>query len=193
MKNNNYFLKGLAFISLFGLGINQSFAQEQTRLGNVKVVSYHQETKLPNFIRFTEAQNVAPDKFVEWATYAFNLPSTSTLKSYSVENDELGFTHTRYKQYANGYPVEGTQLITHYRNGKLQTVNGEYFQNMSSSYSASLSEADALQFALKKVNAKKYKWDNEAEEAQKRKELNNSNFTYYPKGELVVIHKKGAD
>ncbi len=193
MKNNNYFLKGLAFISLFGLGINQSFAQEQTRLGNVKVVSYHQETKLPNFIRFTEAQNVTPDKFVEWATYAFNLPSTSTLKSYSVENDELGFTHTRYKQYANGYPVEGTQLITHYRDGKLQTVNGEYFQNMSSSYSASLSEADALQFALKKVNAKKYKWDNEAEEAQKRKELNNSNFTYYPKGELVVIHKKGAD
>ena len=193
MKNNNYFLKGLAFASLLSFGINQSLAQEQTRLGNVKVVSFHRETKLPNFIRFTEAQNIAPDKFVEWASYALNLPSTSTLKAYSVENDNIGFTHTRYRQYANGYPIEGTQLITHYRNGKLQTVNGEYFQNINSSFSASLAEENALQFALKKVNAKKYKWDNEAEEAQKRKELNDPNFTYYPKGELVVIHKKGAD
>src|ERR1700757_342961 len=193
MKNNNYFLKGLAFASLLGLGINQSFAQEQTRLGKVKVVSYHKETKLPNFIRFTEEQNIAPDKFVEWASYAFNLPSTSTLKAYSVENDKLGFTHTRYKQYVNGYPEEGTMLITHTLNGKLKTVNGEYFQNLSSSYSASLSEADALQLALKKVSAKKYKWDNKEIEAQKRKELNDPNFTYYPKGELVVVHKKGTD
>jgi len=193
MKNNNYFLKGLAFISLLSLGINQSLAQEETRLGNVKVVSYQRETKLPNFIRFTEGQNIAPDKFVEWATYAFNLPSTSTLKAYSVENDKLGFTHTRYKQYANGYPVEGTMIITHALNGKLKTVNGEYFQNMSSSFSASLAEENALQFALKKVNAKKYKWDNAAEEAQKRKQLNDPNFTYYPKGELVVVHKKGTD
>lgn len=193
MKNNNYFLKGIAFASLLGLGINQSFAQEETRLGKVKVVSYHKETKLPNFIRFTETQSIAPDKFVEWATYAFNLPSTSTLKAYSVENDKLGFTHTRYKQYANGYPVEGTMLITHTLNGKLKTVNGEYFQNLSSSFSASLSEADALQFALKKINAKVYKWENKEIEAQKRKTLNDPNFTYYPKGELVVVHKRGVD
>src|SRR6185437_10857867 len=30
-------------------------------------------------------------------------------------------------------------------------------------------------------------------EAQKRKQLNDPNFTYYPKGELVVVHKKGTD
>src|ERR1700749_1151321 len=178
MKNHHYFLKGLALASFLSLGVNQSLAQEENRLSNVKIVSYQRETKLPNFIRFPETQNIAPDKFVEWAVYALNLPSTSTLKAYSVENDNIGFTHTRYKQYANGYPVEGTQLITHYRNGKIQTVNGEYYQNLTSSFSASLSEENALQFALKKVNAKKYKWENKEEEALKRQVNNDPNFTY---------------
>ena len=61
MKNNNYFLKGLVIVS-FGLsqvafaqqGDDVRLAQEQARLGTVKVVSLNKETKLPNFIRFTE-------------------------------------------------------------------------------------------------------------------------------------------
>ncbi|MHB8260668.1 MAG: M4 family metallopeptidase [Bacteroidia bacterium] len=166
---------------------------QQVRLGAAVAKSYSKETKLPNFIKFTEEQKITNENFVEWASHAFNLPSTSTLKAYSTENDKLGFTHTRYKQYANSYPIEGTMVITHSLKGVIRSVNGEYFQNLNASYAASLSEESALQFALKKVNAKKYKWDNKAEEAQKRKALNNPNFTYYPKGELVVIHKKGAD
>lgn len=199
MKNNNYFFKGLILVSF---GLSQAFAQqgddvrlaeEQARLGSAKVVSRNKETKLPNFIRFSEEEKVTNESFVEWASHAFNLPNTSTLKAYSTENDNLGFTHTRYQQYANGFPVEGTMIITHGKGGKLKTANGEYYQQMNASYSISLSEADALKFALKKVNAKKYKWDNKAEEAFKRKELNKPDFTYYPKGELVVIHKKSTD
>lgn len=173
--------------------ISPSAKAQQVRLGAAIVKSYNKETKLPNFIKFTEEQKVTNENFVEWATAAFNLPSTSTLKAYSTENDKLGYTHTRYRQYVNNYEIEGTMLITHSLKGVIRSVNGEYFQNLNASYAASLSEESALQFALKKVNAKKYKWDNKAEEAQKRKILNELNFTYYPKGELVVIHKKGAD
>jgi Zn-dependent metalloprotease len=192
MKKNNYhFIKGLAFAGFLTIGVQASFAQEQTRLTGTKTISYHHETKLPNFIRFDEEQDITQDKFVDWAAYALKLPATSTLKVYSIEKDALGFTHTRYQQYANGYPVEGTQVITHNLNGRLRSVNGDYFQNIRSSFSASLSEASALQHALKKVNAKVYRWENKAEEAQRRE--TDPNFTYYPKGELVVVHKKGTD
>jgi Zn-dependent metalloprotease len=191
MKNNNYLLKGIAFAGLLSIGVQPLFAQEQARLAGAKAISYQRETKLPNFIRFSDEQNITSENFVDWAVYSLNLPSTSTLKSYSVEKDELGFTHTRYKQYANGFPVEGTMVITHSKDGKLRSVNGDYLQSMSSSFSASLSEASALQNALNKVNAKKYMWENTAFEKQKQE--TDPNFTFKPKGELVVVHKKGTD
>ena len=193
MKNNHYFLKGIAFASLLNISVQQSLAQEQTRLSGAKAVSYQRDTKLPNFIRFSEEQNITSENFVDWAVYSLNLPSTSTLKPYSVEKDELGFTHTRYKQYANGFPIEGTMVITHSKDGKLRSVNGDYLQSMSSSFSASLSEESALQDALKKVNAKKYMWENTTFEKQKQESLNDPNFTFKPKGELVVVHKKNTD
>lgn len=191
--NNTTILKSLAFAGILSIGMQPISAQEQVRLSGAKAVSYHRDTRLPNFIRFGEEQAITAENFVDWAVYAFNLPSTSTLKPYSVEKDELGFTHTRYKEYVNGFPIEGTMVITHSKDGKLKTVNGDYIQSMSSSYAASLSEKDALQYALKKVNAQKYMWENEAFEKQEKESSNNPNFTFKPKGELVVVHKKGQD
>ena len=189
--NNTSILKSLALAGILTIGGQQVSAQEQVRLAGAKVISYQRDTKLPNFIRFSAEQTITSENFVDWALYAFNLPSTSTLKPYSVEKDELGFTHTRYKEYANGFPIDGTMLITHSKDGKIKTVNGEYLQNMNASYAASLSEVSALQYALKKVNAKKYMWENVAFEKQKQE--TDPNFTFKPKGELVVVHKKGAD
>lgn len=190
--NNTSILKSLAFAGILSIG-SQVSAQEAVRLAGAKAISYQRDTKLPNFIRFGDEQTITSDNFVEWAMYAFNLPSTSTLKPYSVEKDELGFTHTRYKEYVNGFPIEGTMVITHSKDGKLRSVNGDYYQAMSSSYASSLSEANALQYALKKVNAQRYMWENEAFEMQERESTNNPNFTFKPKGELVVVHKNGTD
>ena len=189
--NNTSILKSLALAGVLTIGSQQISAQGQVRLAGAKAVSYQRDTKLPNFIRLHEEQNITSENFVDWALYTFNLPSTSTLKSYSVEKDELGFTHTRYQEYANGFPIDGTMIITHSKGGKIKTVNGEYLQNMNASYSASLSEVNALQYALKKVNAKKYMWENV--EFEKQKQATDPNFTFKPKGELVVVHKKGAD
>ncbi|HWY34437.1 MAG TPA: hypothetical protein VNX68_07300, partial [Nitrosopumilaceae archaeon] len=193
---NNYFssaIKGLILFSGLILGSFQSFAQTQNRFVGTTIVDLNKETKLPCFIQFNEENQITQEKFVEWATYAFELPKISSLKEYSIEKDEIGFTHTRYKQYVNEFPVEGTMVITHSQNGKIKSVNGEYLQKFGSSYSASLSEESALKHALKKINAKKYKWQNKEELEQKRKALNDPNFTYYPKGELVIIHKKGTN
>jgi len=168
-------------------------AQNGQRLGGATVVDHSSVTNLPNFIKLDPQQQMRQENFVDWAVYAFNIPANSTFKPYKVESDELGYTHTRHQQYYNGYPVEASQVISHLRDGKITMVNGDYYENFSANTSASLTEENALKSVLKKVNAAKYMWENPNMEAHERMATNNPAFTYYPKGELVYVHKKGAD
>lgn len=169
-----------------------AMAQGQ-RLGGSSVVSYNTSTNLPYFIKLNPSQQMRQESFNDWAVYALNLPATSILKPYETFTDELGYTHVRHRQYHNGYPVEGTQVISHSADGKVTMVNGDYFLGFSAVSAASLTEADALASALKKVNAAKYMWEDKEWEAMKRAATNNPEFTYFPKGELVYVHKKDAD
>lgn len=181
---------GTFFIcSALALGL---MAQDGGRLGGATVVSNSGLTNLPYFIRMNAAQQIRQDGFADWAVYALNIPSASTFQAYKTEHDELGYTHTRYQQYMNGYPVEATTIIAHAIGGTVTMVNGDYFQQFSPS-AAALTEKQALEAALKKVNAEKYMWENREMEAMEREVNKDPDFTYYPKGELVYVHKKNAD
>ena len=183
----------ISLIAIAGLVITQSFAQQNNvRLADAKAIAYHKTTNLPKFIKL-DKQVVKQENFVNWAVYALNVPSNSTFKSYDVTKDELGYTHTRHKQYINDIPVEGSMLISHSKDAQITMVNGDYYQNFNSNLTASLTEQGALQYALQKVNAKKYMWENINFTNQKRIAENNPSFTFFPKGELVVVHKKDAD
>ncbi len=187
--------KNLMLLVIFaGLTSLQIKAQDDaTRLAGAKVIAKSQFTNLPNFIKLNPEQQLKNENFIDWATYALNLPQSATLKAYSVEKDQLGFTHIRHKQYVNGFPVEGSMIITHSIDAQVKSVNGDYFQNFSSSLTPTITEAGALQYALKKVNAKKYMWENINFTNQKKQVTNNPNYTFFPKGELVMVHKKNAD
>ena len=107
------------------------------------------------------------------------------------ENDNLGYTHTRYTLQYNGVEVARRQIISHVKDGKLVSLNGEMSEPKSPSNSVTLSEAVALSNALKYVGAEKYMWENKAEEAHMRQVLEDPNFTYYPKGEQIILEKDG--
>ncbi|HXB38944.1 MAG TPA: M4 family metallopeptidase [Bacteroidia bacterium] len=188
-KTTNTFAAFLVASSM----VTCAVAQEGQRLAGATVVDHSHYTNLPNFIKLNANQQMAKESFVNWAVYALNVPDNSTFKAYETFTDELGYTHTRYKQYVNGYPVEGTQVISHMKEGKVTMVNGDYYRNFSSNSSATLTEMGALQYGLNKVNAKKYMWENGEFENAKKQITNNPNFTFYPKGELVYVHKKDAD
>jgi Zn-dependent metalloprotease len=173
------------YTAVASLSTSQAYAQtNEVRLSGVKVIDKNIYTGLPNFIKL--GQDLKQENFIDWASYAFNIPANSTFKSYSVEKDQLGFTHIRHRQYVNGFPVEGSMVISHCKDGKITMVNGDYYQNFSSNLSASLTEAGALKHALNKVNAQKYMWESEFMETIHER-------SYFPKGELVIVHKKDAD
>lgn len=165
----------------------------EVRLGSAETAGYNSETNLPNFIRFPMGKEISPDQFTNWAAFALNLDPSLSLKAYKTETDNFGFTHTRYQQYYQQIPVEGTTLIVHQKNGKVVSVNGDFIQETKASANPVLNETQALQKALDKINAKRYKWENKAHEAQLKQAFNDPNFSFFPKGELVVVHKNGND
>ena len=189
----NFFVKAtaVAFSSL--VTFNVSAQKSNLNLGKATIVSYSKNTNLPNFIKFNTDQIISVDDFNTWAVDALKLSNNIVFKSYNVEKDELGFTLTRFKEYVSNFPVEGSMLIAHAKEGHLISVNGDYFSDFKNKYSASITEKKALKDALKKVNAVKYKWENKTEEQVMRERLKQPDFTYFPKGELVIVHKKGAD
>jgi Zn-dependent metalloprotease len=184
MKNKA--LKNMA-LGFFGLVALNASAQKNTQLSGTETISYSKLTLLPNFIKFKPTNELAPEQFVNWVNNALRLPSNTYFKAYDVNKDQIGFTHTRYKQYVGNYPIDGTMLITHIKDGKIVSVNGDYYQQLQQSYTATITEQKALEYALNKVDAQSYMWQGANFKYNKPKE------SYYPKGELVIVHKRDAN
>jgi bacillolysin len=191
---SNYFAKASVGI-LLCMGTHL-FAQQTQRLAGTQVLAENQATKLPGFIQFNPGNEIRPEQFATWAGTALNLPISSTFQKYDQSTDPQKYVHTRYQQYVNGIPVEGTMMITHAVNGVIVSVNGDYYTDFQTGYSksaVSVSEETALNAALNKMNAKSYMWENKAYESDLREALEKPDFSFYPKGELVIVHKENAD
>jgi bacillolysin len=105
----------------------------------------------------------------------------------SHEKDAAGMDHYRYQQVHNGYPVENAQLIVHVAGGRIRSQNGKWIMDFPSGLAAhaQMSEAQALQAALRHTGANKYKWELPEEEAFLKREQNNPAASFRPKGVLV--------
>jgi Zn-dependent metalloprotease len=100
--------------------------------------------------------------------------------------DELGITHKRFQQYYKGLKVENAEYLIHGKDGNIEVINGD-FQNIKIPIvKYSLNEQKALEKALAYVGAQKYKWEDEGMERYVKMNTNNSNATYYPKGEVLI-------
>jgi bacillolysin len=193
MKKTNPFFK----VSMLGILCCQFTAvgaqNLKTKIQDAEISGFSKETQLPNFIRFKPGQEPEESKLSSWSQTSLNLDPAISLIPYNSEKDEFGFTHTRYKQYYHNYPVEGTMLIAHSKSGRVISLNGDFIQQSAALTSPAISEQQALQSALRKVNAKKYMWQSEVCTKAAREAHNDPSFTYYPKGEIVVVHKKNSD
>ena len=168
-------------------------AQDRFNFNDATVISYSKLTNLPNFIKINADQKLNANGFNDWIKKSFNLDASITFKPYRTQRDETGMMHIRYKQYVNEYVIDGTMLIAHIKDGNIVSINGDFYQQINSNLSSSVSEQTALISALRKVNAKIYKWQNTNETNHMRMTKNDPTFSYVPKGELVVVHKSGAD
>lgn len=162
-----------------------------------RIQAYAQEvmvdqTNRTNFIRLKSTVSIYETDvtdFLNSTVFANSEFKTVVVKS---EKDDLGFTHVRIDIHYKGIPLFNKQIVAHFRDGKLQTLNGDLSNLSTPVNSFMLSENASLDKALAKVNAKTYKWENKAEEQHMQEVLNQPNFSYAPIGKKVVFEKNGV-
>jgi bacillolysin len=163
---------------------------------NSKLIAYASEynynaNKDLDFVKFKETHQVSQDEVTDFLNMM--LFSNTSIKAVlmKAETDLIGWTNLRYGIQANGVELSNKMIIAHCVNGKLISVNGDLSDITNLSGQFSLTEAAALQKALNKVNATKYKWENKAEEAHLREALGQPDFSYAPVGIKCYLELKG--
>ena len=103
--------------------------------------------------------------------------------------DKLGFTHYRFYQTLKGIPIENSMYVAHVKNGKLSKLSGEIVVDFdeSNDYSPvpALSSAQAIDIAVKKVNAQLYMWQDAGMEQRIKDQMGNAQASYAPTATLV--------
>ncbi len=163
------------------------FAQQSDQIKGLTIEANSTVTGLPIKVSLDASMQLGDGQFANWMSKEMVKSDEASFSPLKTEYDQLGFKHHRYQQYYKGYKIEGSMLIAHSKSNEVKSFNGEWYANIKPTNSIGLSEEQALQFALAKVNAKKYKWENAAEEAHMKEALNNPNFTFKPKAEVIII------
>ncbi len=163
---------------------------------NSKLIPYAQEynydsNKKLNFVKFKETHQVAQDEVKDFLNMMLFSDPSLKVSLMKEEVDFIGWTNQRYGITVNGVELSNKMIIAHCVNGKMVSVNGDINDVTNLSGQFMLTEAAALQKALNKVNATKYKWENSADEAHTRIVLNQPDFTYFPKGIKTYLEVKG--
>ncbi|HQV00290.1 MAG TPA: hypothetical protein PLO59_03965, partial [Bacteroidia bacterium] len=139
-----------------------------------------------HWITFNEAgSNLNANRLFDEYKAGFGLTAADEMKLDQTKSDEIGMQHYNFKQRHQGYEVMfGTFKVHQAADGKLTSANGRIITNIRNQASAVLTETQALQKALAFMGAKKYLWQNDALENELKRTEENSQATYFPKGEL---------
>lgn len=109
----------------------------------------------------------------------YGLDERSTYHVQTETSDLTGSSHQRHQQYYNGIKVEFGTVITHSKNGNIESINGELYNPSNLSLNPSLTPSQGLERALDNVKATKYLWEDEA--------ISKIMDYSKPKGELVIF------
>jgi bacillolysin len=166
-------------------------------LGLTAFTAYPQQSKVEkelnhegkiSFLRFNEEKLKRPlSEAGRLLSDSLGISNGNSLLLRKTQVDDLGFTHQSYNQYYRGIKVEHGIYAVHAKNNRIEYISGTYKKVDNVSTTPKLSPEEALNKALKIINAKTYKWENPLEERLLKEITGKIDTTYYPKGELVII------
>lgn len=149
-------------------------------------ISFDKRSQSPTAISFPDGRGVPVTSFFDEYKKTFSLSNDNTLKPLAVFTDQLGQTHHRLKQFYKGIEVADVQFLLHENNGLVSYANGKMIHGLDLEVQPVLSEAEALQRALAHLGAESYMWENAKNEVFIKKEQDDPQITFYPKGELKI-------
>ncbi len=182
------YLKGALTLTL--LSCNLLNAQNNDKLKDIaKDYTYNTNNQI-NFVKLKEGYTINESSTEEFLNKMVLNSSEVTAKKIKTDIDNIGYTHTKFQLYYNTTAVNNAIIIVHSQNGKVVSVNGDLNVIQKPVNKVAINEQKGLELALNKVNAKAYKWENKAEENHLRQAYNKPDFTWYPKGDLILYTKE---
>ena len=145
-----------------------------------------------NRIKFKPTARIKPETIFEEHKTAFELSTFDKMKVNKSFKDDIGFTHINYQQHYKGILIDGESVNVHTnKNGETYAATGRILKGLSVEILPKLTEQEAIDIALKFVNAKEYMWESTFWENDLKEKTSKTDTTYYPKPTLVVKEKQG--
>lgn len=168
-------LRVLALPLLAGLVSTSSYGQEQKNLSE-KINNANGE---PSLIVFQKESSYRLQDANTLFKNQLQSGENDTFVQIKSETDNLGYVHHKYQQKYNGVAVEFATYTLHAKNGRVNTMSGEFYNVKDVNTTPVLTKEQGLQAALNHIGAQSYMWDN-VEAANKL------GYTK-PEGELVLL------
>lgn len=145
-----------------------------------------------NFKTTLKADKQSIINFVQQKREAFNLDNNSDFELLKTNSDNLGMNHSKVQQLYKGIPVYGAEMIIHYdRDGKINSMNGEFIPKLNIDVSAVLSSKEAIDIAISSTKAEKFRWEIEAHEKSIKEIYGDNSKSWKPQAELLIAPVAG--
>jgi Zn-dependent metalloprotease len=172
-------------IFLIFLTITTAIAQSNVFKNAVIKIDHSEGT--PAEIRINaKGERISLNLFLNSYHKEFLLSKDHTFRTLSVFRDEYGQVHHRISQSYKGIEIPELQMLVHEKDGSVAHAHGKFIHDLDIDVIPSQSEDQALQSALKYVNAKKYMWENHKNESFIRQITGDTEASFYPKGRLII-------
>jgi bacillolysin len=117
---------------------------------------------------------------------ALRLTAADEMRQGKINKDPMGHLHLRFNQYYKNIRIANAEYIVHLnKQGLAYVANGRYVRSMNKNVAYQLSKTQALDKALGKIKATRYKWQDKYWEQEIKERTKKSDTSYYPKGELI--------
>lgn len=182
MKKNRHLLLLILAIA----GIVRAEAQSNERALDPRMDLIAKAGSTPDWIDFRDDVELAPSTlFIDYSTY-FKLTSNEEMRVKQILDDELGYKHYRYQQYAFGYRVEAGEFMVHVNaSNHTYAANGKMVVGLQKPHTSSLTAEMARQKAMAAMGATAWCWESEYWKKEIIDRTGNQDATYAPKPELV--------
>jgi bacillolysin len=173
---NNVLSKLKPLLTLSLLFTFSAFAQNADKNINEKTQG---SNGLPSFITFKETTTYRSNASRQIFTEQLDLKQNQAFISTKTETDQIGYSHEKFQLYHNGIKVEYATYTLHSKNGKLTSMNGDFYHIIDVNTIPAISSQTAFNKAITHIRASKYLWEDAKEAAVMNYEQ--------PKGELVFL------
>ncbi len=145
-----------------------------------QIVRFSENNKNPTYIKLNPYDQPNFYEMNNWLSKTFNTGDYFGVNLLGKETDKIGYEHYRYQQTYKNIPIREAVFIIHVRKGKIESFNGNIFNNPNVTNSIVFSEEQAQNNAISSVNAEEYMWQNQGNELWIKNFTGKTDATYFP-------------